>query len=56
MIFMSKQGKNELHAISSIKEADPSLQAKLWVKLARVSIQPTKQQMAYNKALDILKK
>lgn len=56
MIFMSKQGKNELHAISSIKEADPSLQAKLWVKLARVSIQPTKQHMAYNKALDILKK
>lgn len=56
MIFMSKQGKNELHAISSIKEADPSLQAKLWVKLARVSVQPTKQHMAYNKALEILKK
>jgi len=39
-----------------MKEADPSLQAKLWVKLARVSAQPTKQHMAYNKALDILKK
>ncbi len=53
---MSKQGKNELQAISSIKEADPSLQAKLWVKLARVANNTLKQQSAYNKAIEILKK
>lgn len=56
MIFMSKQGKNELQAISNMKEADASLQAKLWVKLARVSNQEAKQNAAYNKALEILKK
>ena len=56
MIFMSKQGKNELQAISNMKEADASLQAKLWVKLARVSTQEQKQSAAYNKAIEILKK
>jgi hypothetical protein len=56
MSFMSKQGKNELQAISSIKEAEPSLQAKLWVKLARIAPNPAKQQAAYSKALEILKK
>jgi hypothetical protein len=56
MGFMSKQGKNELQAISSIKEAEPSLQAKLWVKLARIAPNPSKQQAAYKKALEILKK
>lgn len=39
-----------------MKEADPSLQAKLWVKLARVANQVRKQHAAYNKAIDILKK
>ena len=39
-----------------MKEADPSLQAKLWVKLARAASNPTKQHSAYNKAIDILKK
>jgi hypothetical protein len=34
-----------------MKEADPSLQAKLWVKLARVSVQASKKHTAYNKAL-----
>lgn len=53
---MSKQGKNELQAISNMKEADASLQAKLWVKLARVSAQQEKQNTAYNKAIEILKK
>lgn len=53
---MSKQGKNELQAISSIKEAEPSLQAKLWVKLARIAPNVSKQQAAYSKALEILKK
>lgn len=56
MVFMSKQGKNELQAISNMKEADPSLQAKLWVKLARISNNPKKQYAAYNKAIEILKK
>lgn len=56
MVFMSKQGKNELQAISNMKEADPSLQAKLWIKLARISVNPKKQYAAYNKAIDILKK
>lgn len=51
MSFMSKQGKNQLQAISSIKEAEPSLQAKLWVKLARIAPNPSKQQAAYSKAL-----
>lgn len=51
MAFMSKQGKNELQAISSIKEAEPSLQAKLWVKLARIAPNSQKQHAAYNKAL-----
>lgn len=56
MMFMSKQGKNELQAISSIKEAEPSLQAKLWVKLARIAPNLAKQQSSYVKALEILKK
>lgn len=51
MIFMSKQGKNELQAISNMKETDVSLQAKLWIKLARVSTQINKQHAAYNKAI-----
>ena len=37
MIFMSKQGKNELQAIANMKEADASLQSKVWVRLARAS-------------------
>ena len=56
MVFMSKQGKNELQAISNMKEAAPSLQAKLWVKLARVANQVRKQHAAYTKAIEILKK
>ena len=56
MVFMSKQGKNELQAISSIKEADPSLQAKLWLKLARIAPNTAKQHASYTKALEILKK
>lgn len=56
MVFMSKQGKNELQAISNMKEANSSLQSKLWVKLARIANNPKKQHAAYNKAIDILKK
>jgi hypothetical protein len=43
MIFMSKQGKNELQAISNMKEADASLQSKVWIRLARVSNNQFKQ-------------
>ena len=42
-----------MQAISNMKEADASLQAKLWVKLARVSTQEEKQSAAYNKAIEI---
>ncbi|CAD8135763.1 unnamed protein product [Paramecium octaurelia] len=56
MIFMSKQGKNELQAIVNMKEADASLQAKVWIRLARVSNNLYKQYTAYNKAIELLKK
>ena len=56
MIFMSKQGKNELQAISNMKEADASLQAKMWIRLARASSNVYKQYTAYSKAIEILKK
>lgn len=39
-----------------MKEANASLQSKLWVKLARIANNPKKQHAAYNKAIDILKK
>lgn len=56
MIFMSKQGKNELQAISNMKEQDPSLQAKIWIRLARASNNTYKQSNSYNRAIEILKK
>ena len=56
MIFMSKQGKNEQQAISNMKEADASLQAKVWIRLARASNNLHKQYSAYTKAIEILKK
>ena len=56
MIFLSKQGKNELQAISNMKEADASSQAKVWIRLARASTSTYKQSTAYNKAIEILKK
>ncbi|KAL4435549.1 hypothetical protein ABPG74_020325 [Tetrahymena malaccensis] len=56
MIFMSKQGKNELQAISNMKEADASLQSKVWIRLARASNAIYKQYNAYSKAIEILKK
>jgi hypothetical protein len=37
MLFLSKLGKNVLNAISNMKENNPSLMAKVWVKLARSS-------------------
>ena len=56
MIFMSKQGKSELQAISNMKESDASLQAKLWLRLARASNITNKQFYFYTKAIEILKK
>ena len=56
MVFESKLGKNVLLAISNIKESTPSLQAKLWVKMARASTNPSEQLGAYQKAIEILKK
>ncbi len=37
MIFMSKQGKNELVAINNMKEGDASLMSKIWIRLARTT-------------------
>ena len=56
MIFMSKQGKNELQAISNMKETDATLKAKVWIRLARASTNIYKQQTAYGKAIEILRK
>ena len=56
MNFMSKQGKNELQAISNMKEADPSLQAKIWLRLGRAATNINKQFTAYTKAIELLKK
>ena len=39
-----------------MKEADSSLQAKVWIRLARASNNLYKQFSAYNKAIEILKK
>lgn len=39
-----------------MKEADASLQAKVWIRLARVSNNLYKQYTAYNKAIELLKK
>ena len=56
MLFLSKQGKNVLQAISNMKESNASLMAKVWVKLARSSANDLEQHAAYNKAIEILKK
>ena len=39
-----------------MKEADASLQAKVWIRLARASNNSYKQCQAYEKAIEILKK
>jgi hypothetical protein len=56
MIFLSKQGKNELQAIANMKEAGASLQAKVWIRLARASNNLYKQENAYSKAVAIMSK
>lgn len=39
-----------------MKENNPSLMAKVWVKLARSSSNELEQHSAYNKAIEILRK
>ena len=56
MVFMSKQGKDELSIMNNIKECDPFLQAKVWIKLARTATQVTKQYTAFSNAIEVLKK
>ena len=56
MVFMSKQGKDELSIMNNIKECDPFLQAKVWLKLARTSSLITKQYTAFSNAIEVLKK
>lgn len=56
MNFLSKLGKNVLNAISNMKDSNPSLMAKVWVKLARSSSLELEQHSAYNKAIEILRK
>ena len=55
-MYLSKLGKNVLNAISNMKEGDASLQAKVWVKLAKIFSEPVEQHMAYNKAIELLNK
>ena len=43
-----------MHAIANMKETDASLQAKVWVKLARASSNKYKQFNAYTKAIELL--
>jgi uncharacterized Zn finger protein len=55
MNFLSKLGKNVLNAISNMKENNPSLMAKVWVRLARSSANQSEQNSAYNRAVEILR-
>ena len=56
VMYMSKQGKNVFHAVSSMKEATASLQAKVWLKLARSSTNVHNQFSSFRSAIDVLKK
>ena len=54
IVFLSKQGKNVLNYLLRMKENDPLMQAKIWVKLARSSVDPKEIESSYKKAADIL--
>lgn len=54
IVFLSKQGKNVLNYLLRMKENDPLLQAKIWVKLARSSVDPKEIENSYKKASEIL--
>ena len=56
MLYYSKLGKNVLNAIANMKESNASLQAKVWVKLARSAADKMDQFNAYQKAILILRK
>lgn len=56
MLYYSKLGKNVLSAIANMKETNASLQAKVWVKLARSAANKIDQYAAYQKAIEILRK
>ncbi len=45
-----------MQAISNMREADNSLQAKMWIRLARASNNVFKQYNAYKTAIELLKK
>jgi len=55
MLFLSKQGKNVYNFLVRLKESDPVMQSKLWLKLARSSVDSQEINSAYEKALDCLK-
>jgi len=55
-LYLSKLGKNVLNAISNMKEGDATLQAKVWVKLAKIFSEPVEQHMAFNKAIELMTK
>jgi len=55
-LYLSKLGKNVLNAISNMKEGDATLQAKVWVKLAKIFSEPVEQHMAFNKGIEIMNK
>ena len=57
MVFLSKQGKDVLPAIDSIKDKiEPNRLAKIWLNLARNASTTQYQYQAYNKTLEILRK
>lgn len=56
MLYLSKLGKNVLNAISNMKEGNATLQAKVWVKLARSSALEIDQHSGYTKAIELLMK
>lgn len=56
VVAMSKKGRSVLDGLQKLKESNISLQARVYVNLARASSNPKQQIEAYSKALDILQK
>mmetsp|Transcript_632 Transcript_632/g.1142 ORF Transcript_632/g.1142 Transcript_632/m.1142 type:complete len:1749 (+) Transcript_632:55-5301(+) len=55
MLFLTKQRKNVTSYLTRLKESNPLLQAKVWVKLARSAADPAEVETAYTKAMDLLR-
>jgi hypothetical protein len=55
VISMSKKGKNVLDGLQKLKESDPSLQAQVFIILARSSNNPKQQLESYMRAVEILR-